>query len=61
MSLHPTQTDDEVDYICKAIRELALNFETWKEDYTYDPHTNEFNHKGQTGGMVEVQKLFSLE
>ena len=61
MSLHPTQTDREVDFICNAIKELAMNFETWKRDYTYNPHTNEFAHKNEQTDSSEISGLFALD
>ena len=45
MSIHPTTTCDEIDYVCKGIVELAKNHQEWKADYNYDRHTNEFVHK----------------
>ena len=61
MSLHPTQTDAEVDYICDAIRELAKNFNTWNLDYAYDPHTNEFTHKKEQADTGALSRLFTLD
>jgi selenocysteine lyase/cysteine desulfurase len=61
MSLHPTQTDAEIDYICSAIRELAEHFNTWKEDYIYEPHTNEFTHIKRRTEAQAVTDLFTLE
>ncbi|WP_196894198.1 aminotransferase class V-fold PLP-dependent enzyme [Aureivirga marina] len=45
MSIHPTTTDAEIQYVCKAIKELAENFKEWAKDYEYDASHNEFNHK----------------
>ncbi|NNL16911.1 MAG: aminotransferase class V-fold PLP-dependent enzyme [Flavobacteriaceae bacterium] len=45
MSIHPTTTTDEVEFICKSIKELAKNHDKWSVDYDYDRHTNEFIHK----------------
>ncbi|MCB0474429.1 MAG: aminotransferase class V-fold PLP-dependent enzyme [Flavobacteriaceae bacterium] len=45
MSIHPTITNDEIAYVCKGIKELAANFENWKDDYTYNAKTNEFECK----------------
>ena len=45
MSIHPTTTDEEVEYICASIRELAENFESWSSDYNYHPTTGEYTHK----------------
>lgn len=45
MSLHPINSDKEVDYILDAIKELAENHKTWAKDYNYDVKTNTFLHK----------------
>ena len=44
MSIHPTMTNQEVDYICNAIVAVAENFETWGKDYEYNIIKNEFEH-----------------
>lgn len=46
ISLHPTMTDQEVDYIGASIRKLAENFPEWIRDYAFDPSTTrlEGNH-----------------
>ena len=46
MSIHPTTTNEEVDFICKSIKDLAENFKDWKKDYQYSEATNEFVFKG---------------
>jgi len=45
MSIHPTTTCDEIEYVCNSIIELAKNHQKWSVDYDYDRHTNEFIHK----------------
>ncbi len=44
LSLHPTMTNEELDYILDAIKQVCENGDEWKKDYVYDNHTNEFNH-----------------
>lgn len=44
MSIHPTTTDDEMDYILDALEQLCLHHKEWAKDYIYDPHTNEYTH-----------------
>lgn len=44
-SIHPTMTDQEVEYILDAIRQVAKNHWEWRKDYHYNSHTNEFIHK----------------
>ena len=47
MSIHPTMTNHEIDFVCDAINEVAENFESWKTDYNYDTSKNEFIHKSE--------------
>lgn len=39
MSIHPTTTNKEAQYLAESIQQLALNYKTWTEDYFVD-HTN---------------------
>jgi selenocysteine lyase/cysteine desulfurase len=45
MSLHPTMTDDEIFFILDAVKEIVENIQSWKADYIYDLHKNEYYHK----------------
>jgi len=49
MSIHPTTTCDEIEYVCNSIKELTENFKDWSLDYNYNKHTNEFVHKTFSG------------
>lgn len=44
MSIHPTMTDEEIDYILDSLEQLCHHHTTWAKDYIYDAHTNEFRH-----------------
>jgi selenocysteine lyase/cysteine desulfurase len=44
VSLHPTNTDNEVRYILNAIEEVVKNYKKWEKDYRYDIRKNEFSH-----------------
>lgn len=48
MSIHPTMTNEEVQYILNALRAIVSNHDEWKEDYTYNSENNEFYHKKST-------------
>ncbi len=52
VSLHPTMTDEEVDYIVAAIGEIVEHAGDWKSDYRYDNHTNEFRCIRSVNGTV---------
>lgn len=61
ISIHPTTTDAEAEYVIEAVREIARNGKQWGADYTYDPHTNEFRHHNENGLMERtVKKWFSF-
>lgn len=45
MSIHPTTTCEEVEFVCDSLKELVVHHKTWSEDYNYDKSTNEFIHK----------------
>jgi selenocysteine lyase/cysteine desulfurase len=45
MSVHPTTTSAEIEFVCESIRLLAENHNEWAKEYQYNPKTNEFNHK----------------
>jgi len=49
LSLHPTMTDEELDYILDAIEITVQRYDEWKRDYSYDPASNEFVFRGWTG------------
>lgn len=45
MSIHPTMSNDEIDYILEALQSIVQHIEEWKKDYLFSPGTAEFNHK----------------
>jgi selenocysteine lyase/cysteine desulfurase len=61
LSLHPTMTDEELDYILESLESLKDNIDDWKEDYIYNNHTNEFRHKNEPEDKIElVREWFVL-
>jgi len=61
VSLHPTMTDDELEYIIKAVDEIAENHESWGKDYIYNTHNNEFYHKNELGDKTKrISGWFNL-
>jgi selenocysteine lyase/cysteine desulfurase len=56
MSIHPTMTNKEINFVCDSIIELAQNFKEWSKDYVYNSKSNEFIHKNgydSTNGLVK--------
>ncbi len=54
LSIHPTTTNSEMDYILDAIEALCTHFPEWSKEYTYDFHTNEFHHRHAERGVSEM-------
>ena len=46
LSVHPTMTNEEIDFIMDAIELTASHFQEWMKDYTYNPGSNEYSFKG---------------
>ncbi len=46
-SLHPTSSDDEVNYFIESLESIIANISEWKQDYVYLKRTNEYMHKVQ--------------
>lgn len=60
-SLHPTMTDEELDFVLTAIEDVIKNIRLWADDYTYSPKTNEYYHKEKlSGDSVKVEEWFEL-
>lgn len=61
VSLHPTMTDDELEIIIDAVKQVAKYHNEWENDYRYEKHTNEFYHISETGEKDKmVEEWFRL-
>jgi selenocysteine lyase/cysteine desulfurase len=54
LSLHPTTSDEEIDYILDALRQIRANADRWATEYCYDPHTNEFRYNGSDASLRQT-------
>lgn len=45
MSIHPTTTNEEMQWVCDSIIALAKNHQDWAKEYNYDKESNDFVHK----------------
>ena len=45
ISLHPTMTDEEINYVINAVADIHKNINEWQKDYIQDKHSGEFYHK----------------
>lgn len=61
VSLHPTTTDDELEYIVDAIAKIVRNHGQWGRDYTYSSTKNEYQPvAGEPWGTDELEAWFDL-
>lgn len=59
MSIHPTTTNEEIEFVCNRINDLAQNHQDWAVDYIYDKNSNEFIHKNaKSFGSDLVERWF---
>lgn len=62
MSIHPTTTTEEINFVCEAIKQMAENFGEWSQEYEYDKCSNEFSHKNATSFEKQlVQSWFDVQ
>jgi len=62
MSIHPTTTNTEIEFVCNGIKALAKNHTVWALDYDYNKDTNEFLNKQAKPFEDElVNSWFSVE
>ncbi|MBC3847738.1 aminotransferase class V-fold PLP-dependent enzyme [Winogradskyella echinorum] len=64
MSIHPTTTNAEIEFVCDSIIDLAKNHDTWSKDYEYSKCNNEFIHKSLINkpcNATNVDAWFNLD
>lgn len=52
LSIHPTTTNEEIEYVCESLKELASQHNLWTQDYDYVRNSNEFVHKRQSENIA---------
>ena len=63
MSIHPTTTNEEMNFVCESIKSLAENHKEWANDYEYIGTNNEFIHhtvKDDVTQDTTVKSWFNL-
>lgn len=48
LSVHPTMTNHEIEYMIDAVRQVAQNAKRWSKDYEYHINKNEYYHRNWT-------------
>ncbi len=59
LSLHPTMKDAELLLVIKALGDVQAHHQEWREDYDYNPATNEYLHASEQ--RLPVQKWFDFD
>jgi selenocysteine lyase/cysteine desulfurase len=60
LSLHPTMTDEELEYILRALKEIGNQGQQWAEDYYFDKTSGEFFRKDQRDfSAFSMESLFA--
>lgn len=61
MSLHPTMKNDELYFICDAIKKITENISEWEKDYQYLSNKNEFVNFHTNGVISErIKEYFNV-
>jgi selenocysteine lyase/cysteine desulfurase len=62
LSLHPTMTDAELDYVLAALADIAAKGKVWAEDYAFDRRDGEFRRRdGKSFSPLNVAEFFSAD
>ena len=59
ISIHPTMTDQEIDYIGHALEEVVKNAEKWQADYKFDVHTGDYVTLKDNGFEIDLTNIFN--
>lgn len=58
MSIHPTMTNAEIEFICEAIKTVAKHHKEWGADYSYNALKNEYVHHQNLHIEKEISKAW---
>lgn len=47
MSIHPTLTNQEIEFVCASIKAVAENHQAWGKDYIYEASINDYIHRSK--------------
>ena len=60
LSLHPTMTEEELDTIIFAVKEIVKKYTDWAKEYHYNSLTNEFYHTREIDKTHQIKSWFKL-
>lgn len=62
VSLHPTMTNEELDFIIECLEKISEHGEEWAKDYKYNPSDNEYYGIGEAMNkpVIDTTEFFRL-
>ncbi len=61
LSLHPVTKNEEIIFICDALKQIEANITEWQQPYTYNQQTNEFEcEQGDEAVIANVKDWFKI-
>ena len=61
LSVHPTMTDAEIEFIMDAIELTAAHWHTWAKDYYYDAGSGQYFHREEESkGRDRIEGWFTI-
>ena len=57
LSVHPTTSNAEIEFVCESLKALAQHHVAWAKDYDYQAINNEFVHKSLTHQKTDHTQL----
>ena len=61
ISLHPTMTETEVDFIADALAEVVRDHEKMAADYQFDKHSGDFRSPKYSEAMIDLKAGFRTQ
>ena len=61
ISLHPTMTNNEVDYILASISSIVDNHKTWQDDYQFDLKSGDYLPADSEQFTIDLKDTFKAE
>ena len=58
ISIHPTMSDSEVDFIINSLSEVVINHEGWSADYTFDSHLGDYTRLNRNQFTFDLAESF---
>lgn len=55
ISLHPTMTDAEVEYIADSLEEIVKRHQQWKDNYRFNIHTGDFEPLSDSEFRIDIR------